>query len=58
MYHIKLRKIPYIVHLIRAACVLNNISIVDQFVLTDDVGHNEILPEQEVDFEHGDEVDG
>ncbi|CAH2018946.1 unnamed protein product [Acanthoscelides obtectus] len=30
LYHIKLRKIPLIVHFVRAVCVLHNISIKDE----------------------------
>lgn len=31
MYHIKLRNMEYIVHLIRAACVLHNLALEDDF---------------------------
>ncbi|VEN53371.1 unnamed protein product [Callosobruchus maculatus] len=33
LYHVKLRDIPLIVHFIRAACVLHNIAIDDEFVV-------------------------
>lgn len=36
LYHLKLRSIPLIVHFIRAACVLHNISLEDNFEVEDD----------------------
>ncbi|KAL1487935.1 hypothetical protein ABEB36_015318 [Hypothenemus hampei] len=35
LYHVKLRKIEYIVHLIRAACVLHNLALEDGFTEDD-----------------------
>lgn len=54
LYHIKLRNIPFIVHFIRAACVLHNIAK-NEFILDNEgepeepinVGNNENLENEE-----------
>lgn len=56
MYHIKLRKMEYIVHLIRAACVLHNIALADEFleeieVLPVDMPHVIDDPDDEMDLD-------
>ncbi|KAJ8972359.1 hypothetical protein NQ314_000210, partial [Rhamnusium bicolor] len=43
LYHIKLRKIPNVVHFIRACAVLHNLSIEDEFLMQEDA----ILPDQQ-----------
>lgn len=56
MYHIKLRKMEYIVHFIRAACVLHNIALADQFLMENEDPPQNILPVADGDlFE--DEID-
>lgn len=58
MFHVKLRNITYIVHLIRAACVLHNISINDDFISNDYIEMlDEVLPAQQgedLEVEDGD----
>ncbi|VEN62190.1 unnamed protein product [Callosobruchus maculatus] len=47
LYHVKLRDIPLIVHFIRAACVLHNIALDDEFVVDIDpssIPNNPALP--------------
>lgn len=55
LYHIKLRKIRLIVHFIRAACVLHNIAIKDEFNVND--GEQADLMNDEVQQEEGDDDD-
>ncbi|KAJ8944574.1 hypothetical protein NQ314_009445 [Rhamnusium bicolor] len=52
LFHIKLRNITLIVHFIRAACVLHNAAIDDEFQLNENIEMvNEVLPpEQDLDF--------
>ncbi|KAJ8927780.1 hypothetical protein NQ314_019717 [Rhamnusium bicolor] len=52
LFHIKLRNITFIIHFIRAACVLHNAAIDDEFQLNENIDMvNEVLPpEQDLDF--------
>lgn len=54
LYHIKLRDVTFIAHFIRAACVLHNIAIDDDFLLNDNV-HVDELPQEE--WENDDDRD-
>ncbi|KAK5647838.1 hypothetical protein RI129_002730 [Pyrocoelia pectoralis] len=53
LYHVKLRKIEYIVHLIRAACVLHNLALDDELLLVED----EEIIHPDVNNEHNDNID-
>lgn len=58
LYHVKLRSIPYIVHLIRAACVLHNVSIEDEFAPNlNDINLEENIIQHEVDDEDEEDAD-
>lgn len=49
LFHIKIRNIRFIVHLIRAACVLHNLALDDEFILNnDELGNQEVPLENEV----------
>nr|CAI5848817.1 unnamed protein product [Callosobruchus analis] len=47
LYHIKLRNVRTIVHFLRAACVLHNIALEDNFVMPDEAVPNQ--PQQNVE---------
>lgn len=56
MYHVKLRDIFYIVNFIRAACVLHNIALNDNFIFNEiNVLDMELLPQQGIDLADDDD---
>ncbi|KAJ8930629.1 hypothetical protein NQ314_016544 [Rhamnusium bicolor] len=58
LYHVKLRNIRLIVHLIRAACVLHNISLEDDFNVAEEIVANlEALVTAETEENEDDEVE-
>nr|CAI5827134.1 unnamed protein product [Callosobruchus analis] len=42
LYHVKLRNVRTIVHFLRAACVLHNIALEDNFVMPDEAPSNQL----------------
>ena len=60
LFHVKLRAVQNIVHLIRAACVLHNLSLNDDYLLEDidiDIMGERALPQHDVDDGEDDDDD-
>lgn len=57
LYHVKLRRIEYIVHLIRAACVLHNVCINDEFIVDENVVQDMLPPENNMNDDDDEEAD-
>lgn len=57
LYHIKIRHIRFIVHFIRAACVLHNIALEDEFVIENELEQPQPAMQAPNDLDQNDNED-